>query len=145
MDYHTFKLDKERLIMYAHLSQQQPSHSSKLLIEKTLGDKISAVNSKMETTIGTMIKQNQEVIMNMLVESTKNITEFDVHDMKDLITSHKDALADALEIHAVLVTQNSVLRMHLSFMRVEYRDFVTKMQKNNKPQYRDQRRNPKLR
>jgi hypothetical protein len=34
--------------------------------------------------------------------------------------------------------------MHLSFMPVEYRDFVTTMQKNDNPRYRDQRRNPKV-
>jgi hypothetical protein len=58
-DYHAFKLDKEeRLILYAHLSQQQAIQvlelngklaesmdKSKLLIEKTLGDKISAIKS----------------------------------------------------------------------------------------------------
>jgi hypothetical protein len=62
---------------------------SKLLIENNLVDKISAVDSKMETTIGTMIKQSQDVILNMLVGSTKSITEFDVHDMTALITSQK--------------------------------------------------------
>jgi hypothetical protein len=72
--------------MYAHLSQEQAiqvlelngrlaesMNKSKLLIEKTLGDNISAVNSKMYTTIAKMIKPNQEVIMNMLVESTKKL------------------------------------------------------------------------
>jgi hypothetical protein len=29
-------------------------------------------------------------------------------------------------------------------MPVQYRDFVTNMQKNDNPQYRDQRRNPKV-
>ncbi len=66
-DYHTFKLDKERLILYAHLSQQQAIQvlelngklaesmdKSKLLIEQTLGDKISAVNANMSTAIGSM-------------------------------------------------------------------------------------------
>ncbi len=34
--------------------------------------------------------------------------------------------------------------MHLSYMPVEYRDFVTNLQKTDNPKYRDQRRNPKV-
>jgi hypothetical protein len=64
--------------------------------------------------------------------------------MNTLLRSKKDALADALEKNSVLETQNSELRMHLSFMPVEYRDFVAQMQKKNNPQYRDQRRNPRV-
>jgi hypothetical protein len=44
----------------------------------------------------------------------------------------------------MLAGQNSELRMHLSYMPVEYRDFVTKLQKDNNPKYHDQRRNPKV-
>ncbi len=80
----------------------------------------------------------------MLVKATKNITEFDVHDMQALMASQKEALQNALDQNAMLAGQNSELRMHLSFMPVEYRDFVTKMQKNDNPRYRDQRRNPKV-
>jgi hypothetical protein len=34
--------------------------------------------------------------------------------------------------------------MHLSFVPVEYRDFITKLQKTDNPKYRDQRRNPQV-
>jgi hypothetical protein len=68
----------------------------------------------------------------------------DVHDMNALITSQKEALKNVLEQNAMLAGQNSELRMHLSFMPVEYHDFVTKLQKGDNPKYRDQRRNHKV-
>jgi hypothetical protein len=156
-DYHTSKLDKERLLLYAHLSQQQAIQvlelhgrlaesmdNSKLLIEKALSERLEDTNDKLDKAIRLVMRQNQDVISNMLVEATKNITEFDVHDMQALMASQKEALQNALDQNAMLAGQNSELRMHLSFMPVEYRDFVTKMQKSDNPKYRDQRRNPKV-
>jgi hypothetical protein len=153
-DYHNFKLDKEGLLLYAHLSQQQAIQvlelhgklaesmdKSKLLIEKALGNRLEDTNDKLDKAICLIMKQNQDVISNMLVEATKNITEFDVHDMQALMSSQKEASQNALDQNAMLAGQNSELRMHLSFMPL---DFVTKMQKSDNPNYRDQRRNPKV-
>jgi hypothetical protein len=150
-------LDKERLLLYAHLSQQQAIQTlelhgriaesmdkSNLLIEKTLGDRLEDTNEKLEKALRLITKQNQDVISNMLREAMKNITEFDVHDMRALMVSQKEALQNVLDQNAMLTGQNSELRMHLSFMPVEYRDFVTKMQKDDNLRYRDQRRNPKV-
>jgi hypothetical protein len=156
-DYHTSKLDKERLLLYAHLSQQQSIQvlelhgrlaesmdKSRLLIEKALGDRLEETNEKLDKAIRLIMKQNQDVISNMLVEATKNITEFDVHDMQALMISQKEALQNALDQNAMLAGQNSELRMHLSYMPVEYRGFVANLQKTDNPKYRDQRRNPKV-
>ncbi len=60
------------------------------------------------------------------------------------MTSQKEALQNALDQNAMLAGQNSELRMHLSFVPVEHRDFVTKLQKSDNPKYRDQRRNSKV-
>jgi hypothetical protein len=101
-DYHTSKLDKERLLLYAHLSQQQAIQvlelhgrlaesmdKSKLLIEKALGDRLEDTNDKLDKAIRLIMKQNQDVISNMLVEATTNITEFDVLDMQALMASFR--------------------------------------------------------
>ncbi len=156
-DYHTSKLDKERLLLNAHLSQQQSIQvlelhgrlaesmdKSRLVIEKALGDRLEDTNEKLDKAIRLIMKQNQDVISNMPVEATKNITEFDVHDMQALMASQKEALQNVLDQNAMLAGQNSELRMHLSFVPVEYRDFITKLQKTDNPKYRDQRRNPKV-
>jgi hypothetical protein len=93
-DYHTSMLDKERLLLYAHLSQQQAIQvlelhgrlaesmdKSSLLIGNTLGDRLEDTNDKLDKAIRLIMKQNQDVISNMLLEATKSITEFDVHDI----------------------------------------------------------------
>ncbi len=46
--------------------------------------------------------------------------------------------------NAQLVMENSELRMHLSFMPVEYRDYVNNMQASNHQEYRNQRKAPKV-
>jgi hypothetical protein len=117
---------------------------SKLLIEKALGDRLEDTNDKLDKANRLIMKQNQDVISNMLVEATKNITEFDVHDMQALMASQKEALQNALDQNPMLAGQNSELRMHLSFAPVEYRDFITKLQKTDNLKHRDQRRNPKV-
>jgi hypothetical protein len=117
---------------------------SSLLIEKALGDRLEDTNEKLDKAIRLIMKQNQDVISNMLLEATKTITEFDVHDMRALMITQKEAIQNALDQNAMLAGQNSELRMHLSYMPVEYRDFVTNLQKTNNPKYRDQRQNPKV-
>jgi hypothetical protein len=91
---------------------------SNLMIEKTLGDKLEDTNEKLDRAIRLIMKQNQDVISNMLLEATKSITEFDVHDMQALMITQKEALQNALDQNAMLTGQNSELRMHLSFMPV---------------------------
>ena len=51
---------------------------------------------------------------------------------------------DVLTKNAQLVTENSELRMHMSFMPVEYRDYVKNMQSSSHQQYRKQRVTPKV-
>jgi hypothetical protein len=53
-------------------------------------------------------------------------------------------IREALTKNAQLVTENSELRMHMSFMPVEYRDYVKNMQTSNHQQYRKQRATPKV-
>jgi hypothetical protein len=63
-DYHTSMLDKERLLLYAHLSQQhviqvlelhgrlaESMDKRSLLIEKALGDRLEDTNSKLDVAI----------------------------------------------------------------------------------------------
>jgi hypothetical protein len=64
--------------------------------------------------------------------------------MKRLLESQKVVIREALTKNAQLVTENSELRMHMSFMPVEYRDYVKNMQSSNHQQYRQQRATPKV-
>jgi hypothetical protein len=79
-----------------------------------------------------------------LMEACETITPYDVQDMKRLLESQKIMIREGLTKNAQLVTENSELRMHMSFMPVEYRDYVKNMQSSNHQQYRKQRITPKV-
>ncbi len=64
--------------------------------------------------------------------------------MKAVLNKQKDALADLTAKNAVLVAENSKLRMNLSFMPVQYREFAAHHQQTNSALYQDQRRDPKV-
>ncbi len=51
---------------------------------------------------------------------------------------------DVLAKNALLVSENSELRMHMSFMPVEYRDYVKSLQTSNHQEYRNQRKTPQV-
>jgi hypothetical protein len=50
--------------------------------------------------------------------------------MRNVLESQKKMMNDVIAKNALLVTENSQLRMHLSFMElpVEYRDYVNNLQ-----------------
>jgi hypothetical protein len=78
------------------------------------------------------------------MEAAEQITPYDVEDMKRVLESQKEMTNDIAMQNAQLVMENSELRMHMSFMPVEYRDYVKNMQANNHQEYRNQRRTPKV-
>jgi hypothetical protein len=53
-------------------------------------------------------------------------------------------IREVLAKNMQLVTENSELPMHISFMPVEYRDYVKNVQTSNHQQYRKQRVTPKV-
>ncbi len=55
------------------------------------------------------------------MEACETIAPYDVHDMKRVLESQKEMMRNALLQNTQLVTESSELRMHLSFMPVEYR------------------------
>ncbi len=58
--------------------------------------------------------------------------------MRKVLESQKERAYDLLSKNAILlVTENSELRMHLSFMPVEYRDFVSGIKTTNHESYRN--------
>ncbi len=92
-----------------------------------------------------MLDQNRKELRGSWQEACETITTFDISDMKRILESQKVMIREALTKNAQLVTENSELRMHLSFMPVEYRDYVKNMQASNHQQYRQlQRVSPKV-
>jgi hypothetical protein len=91
-----------------------------------------------------MLDQNRRAVSASLWEAAEGITPYDVHVMHNVLESQKKMMNDVLAKNALLVTENSQLRMHLSFMPVEYRDYVSNLQSTNDYEYRNQRRTPRV-
>ncbi len=53
-------------------------------------------------------------------------------------------MEDVIAKNALLVSENSELRMHMSFIPVEYRDYIKNLQKSNHQLYRNQRKTPQV-
>jgi hypothetical protein len=156
-DYQACRLDKERLILLSHLSQEQSMEvleahlqltrvmeSNQIHVKQSVEQEIMLRTSEMEKHICEMLDQNRKAIRGSLMESCETITPYDVQDMKRLLESQKIMVREVLTKNAQLVTENSELRMHMSFMPVEYRDYVKNMQSSNHQQYRKQRVAPKV-
>jgi hypothetical protein len=60
-----------------------------------------------------------------------------------LLSKQTDLLANLELTNTMLVSENSKLRVHLSFMPIRYRQEIEMMQKTDNQLYREQRRVPK--
>jgi hypothetical protein len=70
-------------------------------------------------------------ISSALITTNEKINPYDVDDMRNILQSQKETFQDLTNKNAVLVAENSKLRMHLSFMPVQYRDFAVSIQATN--------------
>ena len=160
-DYQACRLDKERLLLLSHLAQEQSlevleSHlhlthvmeSNQIHVKENenVEREVMMRNSKMEKHICEMLDQNRKAIRGLLQEACEFISPYDISSgMKRILESQKVSIRESLTKNTQLVIENSELRMHLSFMPVEYRDYVKNMQASNHQQYRQlQRVSPKV-
>jgi hypothetical protein len=148
-DYHACWLDKERLILLSHLSQEQSlevleahlqltrvMESNQIHMKQTVEREIMLKTGEMEKHICEMLDQNRRNLRGALLEACETITPYDVQDMKRVLESQKEMMRNILVKNTQLVTENSELRMHMFFMPVEYRDYVKTMQSSNHQEYR---------
>jgi hypothetical protein len=131
IDYDAFKLQKERVIMLSHLSQQQAADNLELNLRMV---KIAQFNeiqlngrrsweqdftencrSWESNNIKNTLIDHHTIMRNSLREMTDSIKPYDVEDMKRFMSVQNKALKD------------SELRMFLSFMPIRYREHVSKL------------------
>jgi hypothetical protein len=128
-DYQACRLDKERLILLSHLSQQQSlevlethiqltrvMESNQVHVKQSVERDIMLKTSEMERHICEMLDQNRKNLHDALLEACETITPYDVQDMKRVLESQKEMIREVLAKNTQLVTENSELRMHMSFM-----------------------------
>jgi hypothetical protein len=89
-----------------------------------------------------LLDQNRKQLRDSLQEACDYITPYDVQDMKRVFESQKAMVNDVLAKNSELVFHE--LRMHMSFLPVEYQDYVKTMQSSNHQDYRKQRATPKV-
>ena len=94
-DYHACRLDKERLILLSHLSQQQSlevleahlqlarvMESNQIHVKQSVERDLMLKTGEMEKHICEMLDQNRKAIRFSLMEAAEQITPYDVEDMK---------------------------------------------------------------
>ncbi len=156
-DYNMFCLQKEQLVLLSHLTQRQSiellevNHRLSQIIDlNTEGLKISIDEeflktlAEMEKKMTAMFEQRRKFVGFATTKLADKINPYDTNDMRKVLESQKERSRDMLSKNALLVTENSELRMHLSFMPVVYRDFVAGIQATSHESYRNQRSDPKV-
>ena len=151
-DYNMFRLQKEQLMLLSHLTQRQ---SIELLevnlklsqmidlnrngLQVAMDEEVLKISSDMEQKMSAMFDQYRKFVGFATTKLTEKLTPYDTNDMRKVLGSQKETLHDVLAKNALLVTENSELRMHMSFVPVEYRDFISGLQNTNHEYYRNQR------
>ncbi len=101
-DYQACRLDKERLILLSHLSQEQSlevleahlqltrvMESNQIHVKQSVEREMMLKTSEMEKHICEMLDHNRKLIRGSLMEACETITPYDVQDMKRLLESQK--------------------------------------------------------
>ena len=156
-DFTVAKFNASKLTMLAHLAQRQAMEALDLNIR--LVEAYEQIDSKIEENTVNQVMHSQHA-MRVQVEQLLHanalqvgsalrtvqdkINPYDVDDMRRVLMAQKETFQDLTNKNAVLVTENSELRMHLSFMPVQHRDFVANLQATCDPLYTAQRRDPKV-
>jgi hypothetical protein len=155
-DFTTAKFNASRLTMLSHLAQKQAIEAPDLKIrlveayeqldvkiETNTVEQILHSQHAMRVQVEQLLHANALQISSALLATQEKINPYDVDDMRHVLLGQKETFQDLTNKNAVLVTENSQLRMHLSFMPVQYRDFVANIQATNGVLYTSQRRDPK--
>ncbi len=138
-DHETSKYNSERLTMYVHLSHQQAAENlalnlrlvdayeqADIRLDENVSKMILSSQSAIHEKIGNLLQENYAQISQAMHETRERINPYEVEDMRRVLQTQTMALHNLQNTNAVLVAENSKLRMHLSLMPVQYRDFAAK-------------------
>jgi hypothetical protein len=123
--------------MLSHLAQKQAIEALDLnirlveayeqmdaKIEENITKQILYSQHAMRVQVKQLLHANAQQIGSAILVTQEKIMSYDVDDMHHVLLGQKETFQDLTNKNAVLVTENSQLRMHLSLMPVVYRDFV---------------------
>jgi hypothetical protein len=157
-DYHLLRSTKERNIVLAHLAHKQSLEN--LDLNSRLLRMVQEKESRMdETNIGadpkratTSLKISMDTITKDCVtrldaqynQVLQQLTPYDSEDARRVLDKQMQLLDTLERTNAALVSENSRLRIHHSFMSIRHREEIERMQQQDAQLYRDQRRIPKV-
>jgi hypothetical protein len=156
-DYATVYLMGKKITMLSHLVQKQSIENlelnqrvieayeqADLSFEEAIYGPIVSSQTALNNEITRLLLDNNTKINNALRTTKDPFNQYDANDMKAVLDKSKESVTDLVAKNSVLVAENSKLRMHLSLMPVQYRDFAAHHQQTNSTLYQDQRRDPKV-
>jgi hypothetical protein len=156
-DYHLLRSTKERNIVLAHLAHKQSLEN--LDLNSRLLRMIEEKESRMETNIGADLKKataNLKISMDTITKDCvtrleaqyqqvlQQLTPYDSEDARRVLDKQVQLLDVLEKTNAALVSENSRLRIHDSFVPIRYREEIERMQQQDAQLYREQRRIPKV-
>jgi hypothetical protein len=88
-------------------------------LKTAIDEDILNQSAEMEKRMATMFERHRKLIGYAITSVAVKFTPYDTNDMRKVLESQKERSHDILSENALLVTEKSELRMHLSFMPVE--------------------------
>jgi hypothetical protein len=124
-DYNMFRLQKEQLVLLSHLTQRQSiellevNHRLSQMIDLNRGglqvsidEEVLKTSAEMEKRMAAMFEQHRKFVGFATTKLADKITPYDTNYIRKVLESQKEKLRDVLAKNALLVTENSELRMH---------------------------------
>ncbi len=115
-----------------------------IMVETTIGKEVQKATDRIKTTMETITKDCLAKIDNQYGQVLEQVTPYDTEDARQVLQKQHDLLDMLEHSNAALVSENSKLRIHHSFMPTRYREEVEEMQKTDNSLYRSQRRTPRI-
>jgi hypothetical protein len=89
-------------------------------LQVAMDEEVLKISVEMEQRMSAMFDQYRRFVGFATTKLNEKITPYDTNDMRKVLGSQKETLHDVLAKNALLVTENSELRVHLSFVPAQW-------------------------
>ena len=96
-------------------------------VRSTIGADLKAATDKIKDAMATITEGTMSQLESQYGEVLQTITPYDTDDAMRLLEKQTDLLAGLELTNTMLVSENSRLRVHLSFMPIRYRQEIETM------------------
>jgi hypothetical protein len=154
-DYQLLRSTKEPNIVLAHLANRQSLGN--LELNSRILHLIQEKEARIETNVGADLKKataSLKISMQAITQDCitrletqygqvlQHVTPYDTEDARRLLDKQRKLLDTLEATNAALVSENSSVRVHHSFMPIRYREEIERMQQQGNQMYREQRKIP---